>query len=728
MRDAHKEVKAYNQQVANKLKEIFTPLSEALHHQVASLTKENVCEFINNIKICLIDYQDSKYDIYSQVPPQLTSNEAAKKRILNDNEIQYFFGFLKHLNETAVLKPYNLSELLTGNFNQYLWAPTYTNLHEANNHAADTLVIPIGEYGLENSLLMLLTTLILLRFVDNLRVDGAGAELQNWEIIAAETLRGRRKAEQLADGKIIDVISTLDTLKEGIQSFQATVSSLTATKVNQMAFSDLIEHVIAERMPQKIAVKVPFSYTMPSIRQGIFFERVFNNQANTAEKLTFSNAFMEYCKETQELYRNSRVIVDNKRNPGLLGTGCPVAQKMSGYDLIGINYIGQAYLQVFNLLRDNLDLQEFKKLINVLKLTTPQSLSILHEKPDDFKVYNVNEHDRNIARVKVSEMKELSELTDQILQFWFGGMPVNKMPNDSIRQRWFAQVLEFDQDIFKKFARHITAVMTGRFIDCKRTPMQTVALVVLLDQFSRNAYRNTSEAYACDNLATKLCFEMIEDGYDLSLPVVYRWFLYMPLQHSENINHQEKSVELFSRLHNQLTMAEDRMILSGVLEHAKQHRTIIKAFGRFPSRNLILDRHSTTAELSYLSSLKPDNYYNEKYFSEHPIQKTSDNANKIQGYFNKNTLTFGIILLGVVLHYQSEQNAYNKQFISLFMIILATYNHLSSCSYGHQFSFFKQAPIADNLSKPSEVDSLQLPYLIENVATNTSSLINTIGK
>jgi len=119
--------------------------------------------------------------------------------------------------------------------------------------------------------------------------------------------------------------------------------------------------------------------------------------------------------------------------------------------------------------------------------------------------------------------------------------------------------------------------------------------VLLLDQFTRNGYRDTPRAFAGDALALSLAQQGVARNDDARLIPVERWFLYMPFQHAESLPSQERSIELFTRLGTETGMADQ-------LVWAERHAAIIRRFGRFPHRNAILGRTSTPEEIDFLAT------------------------------------------------------------------------------------------------------------------------------
>ncbi len=739
MRNIPTEVVSYNRVVSENLRNVFTPLCEELNQHVTNLSAEEIQTYLNNLTIAQVDYQSSKFDIYQQSAPEIENDvvlTSGKKTQLTENEKHYFQSFLKHLNETAVLKPYNLSELLVGKFSNYLWAPVKADQKEANNHAADTTVIPIGEYGIDNSVLMLLTTTILLRMTDKLKESALKAEIEHWPLLAEETLRGRKKAEKMSAIEQHAIISTIDTLQEGIQSFQATLSSLTAKKINNLSFDELLAHIINENAPQRIAVKVPFSYTLPSIRQGIFFNETFDLANGSLEKLSFSNAFNEYCKATQDMYRSSRLVVDGKRNPGLLGSGCPIAQKLRGHEFIGINAVGMAYLHLYNYLKQNLTVKNYLAQIHQLQLSTPKPLQNPLEKPNECKVYNVNPEARAIAKEKVSEMIELQDLTNEVLKFWFGQLPINKMPSQEMRDRWFNADSSFDETIRNKFGKYIDEINNGKFLQCNRTAAQSLALIIILDQFSRNIYRGNKKSYASDELSTKIALDMIKAEQDLALAPVCRWFVYMPLQHSEDKAIQDKSVAMFSKLDEENRGTENEAVFAETLKYAKEHSDAIQKFGRFPYRNSVLGRSSTQEELQFLSAAHDRASQNKNGLTSHqstprenPIQTNIKSAiNSV----DKTDLLSTMLMMGLGAYAKNSDESYKVQIACILIIMLGMYmlsNKISSGAknfYNSGLGFFQKANavkkeqvMEENVNKLKSVSADKQPINVIPQIENT---------
>jgi len=180
---------------------------------------------------------------------------------------------------------------------------------------------------------------------------------------------------------------------------------------------------------------------------------------------------------------------------------------------------------------------------------------------------------------------------DEILEFWFGA------EDDDLHQaesRWFIPNSEFDRLCSERFLDVYEDAARGSLDDWKSAPRSCLALVLLLDQFPRNMFRDTPRAFATDAKARDVARHAIDAGFDRALSTVQRMFLYLPFEHSENLDDQFESVRLTRAL-----AAEDPG--SDALKYAEQHLEIIRRFGRFPARNAALGRQSTDQELAFLN-------------------------------------------------------------------------------------------------------------------------------
>lgn len=153
---------------------------------------------------------------------------------------------------------------------------------------------------------------------------------------------------------------------------------------------------------------------------------------------------------------------------------------------------------------------------------------------------------------------------------------------------WFAKDAVFDRRFRERFLAAHEAAATGALSHWRKTPQGALALVILLDQFPRNAFRGTARMYATDDIARHIADEAIRNGFDLRVEKRLSLFLYLPYAHSENRADQERSVALVERLGEP------------DLSHARHHRDIVQRFGRFPHRNPILGREMRPEEQRFL--------------------------------------------------------------------------------------------------------------------------------
>jgi len=189
---------------------------------------------------------------------------------------------------------------------------------------------------------------------------------------------------------------------------------------------------------------------------------------------------------------------------------------------------------------------------------------------------------------------------ETIIDFWFGDCL--DTPLGVPRERsllWFGGGVETDQVIRARFGACFERARQG---DCDRwaeSPRGALALLVLLDQFSRNLFRGTAAAFAADEQAREICLAGLARGDDQQLPPLARVFFYLPLEHAEDLALQERSVALFTALLEQALPAQ-RDSFAGFLDYAVRHRDIIARFGRFPHRNRLLGRASSAEEVAFL--------------------------------------------------------------------------------------------------------------------------------
>ena len=193
----------------------------------------------------------------------------------------------------------------------------------------------------------------------------------------------------------------------------------------------------------------------------------------------------------------------------------------------------------------------------------------------------------------MSRANTLAPAAAEILDFWF--LPPGDPQHGQARREWFIKNPAFDEQIRTRFGALLERALSGELMAWTTSPHGTLALIVLLDQFTRNAFRGTARAFAGDDQALALARTLVEQGGDRQLVAVERQFAYLPFEHAEDETCQALSVELFGRLLAETGHAP------GVLEYAERHREVIRRFGRFPHRNELLGRQSTNEERSFLT-------------------------------------------------------------------------------------------------------------------------------
>ena len=183
-----------------------------------------------------------------------------------------------------------------------------------------------------------------------------------------------------------------------------------------------------------------------------------------------------------------------------------------------------------------------------------------------------------------------------VLDCWF--LPPGSGGYGQQRAEWFRKDDAFDAAIHERFGPVVEQAVAGGLREWDtQGPQGTLARILLLDQFTRNAYRGKPESFAGDALALAAAKSLVDSGADALLLPVQRWFAYMPFEHAEDARMQEQSVALFTAL----AEANPGQGYEGVLDYAHRHRGVIARFGRFPHRNAILGRASTPEEIAYLA-------------------------------------------------------------------------------------------------------------------------------
>jgi uncharacterized protein (DUF924 family) len=179
----------------------------------------------------------------------------------------------------------------------------------------------------------------------------------------------------------------------------------------------------------------------------------------------------------------------------------------------------------------------------------------------------------------------MKDTREDILSFWF---------TETTPAQWFQVSPIFDEMVRMKFLDHFLLADRGYVDDWANSADGALALILTFDQFPRNMFRDTPKQYETDAKALKVAELAIERGFDQVMTPLKRKFFYLPFEHSEDLDHQYRSVELFEKMKNDDPMA---------VEYAERHLRVIEQFGRFPHRNKILGRESTPAEETFLATV-----------------------------------------------------------------------------------------------------------------------------
>lgn len=179
-----------------------------------------------------------------------------------------------------------------------------------------------------------------------------------------------------------------------------------------------------------------------------------------------------------------------------------------------------------------------------------------------------------------------------VLDFWF----------DAARQaQWFERSDAFDAQIRGRFGTLHQRAVDGELDSWTLESGSWLALLIVLDQFSRNLYRDDVRAYAADAKVRSMVLPGLARGNDRQLSTLQRVFAYIPLEHAEDMALQHRAVDLFMQLSEDVSI-DERPTYLNFLDYARRHRAVIARFGRFPHRNQVMGRVSTAAELAYLSA------------------------------------------------------------------------------------------------------------------------------
>lgn len=186
-----------------------------------------------------------------------------------------------------------------------------------------------------------------------------------------------------------------------------------------------------------------------------------------------------------------------------------------------------------------------------------------------------------------------------LLHWWFGqGTSASEIAADKQRL-WFGYRAEQDDEARQRFGALVEQALNGELQDWAELPEGWLALVLLLDQLPRMIHRNTPKAFAGDERTQHLVRDGLAHGGDMLLAPIQRVFIYLVLEHAENLATQDLAVAQFTALRDIADEAEQPLFV-GFLDYAERHREVISRFGRFPHRNAILGRESSDAERLFL--------------------------------------------------------------------------------------------------------------------------------
>lgn len=187
-----------------------------------------------------------------------------------------------------------------------------------------------------------------------------------------------------------------------------------------------------------------------------------------------------------------------------------------------------------------------------------------------------------------------------IIEFWFGQKMDDRAVAEERSSLWWSKDPPTDAEIRRRFESLLIAAKSGDLDDWRLSIDGRLALILLTDQFPRNIYRDIPAAFGFDDLARNLCVEGLATRADRELRPIERVFFYLPLEHSEDLDDQNRCVALFRELAEEVG-ADLKATFENFVDFALRHHVIIERFGRFPHRNSILGRQSTQEEIEFLA-------------------------------------------------------------------------------------------------------------------------------
>ncbi|HHH29762.1 MAG TPA: DUF924 domain-containing protein [Polyangiaceae bacterium] len=194
----------------------------------------------------------------------------------------------------------------------------------------------------------------------------------------------------------------------------------------------------------------------------------------------------------------------------------------------------------------------------------------------------------------------MSETIESVLEFWLGELGADGRASPEMVGRWWRKSDAFDQEIRDRFLSVHAAIANDQLEGWHETPRGRLAYVIVLDQFSRNMFRDTPQMYAEDKRCQRVALEGYDDKGLSELRYHERYFLFMPMMHAEDIELQRRGVELFASLERDFPGNAEGA--RQAMSFMRQHHDIVERFGRFPHRNKILGRETTAEEAEFLST------------------------------------------------------------------------------------------------------------------------------
>ena len=219
-----------------------------------------------------------------------------------------------------------------------------------------------------------------------------------------------------------------------------------------------------------------------------------------------------------------------------------------------------------------------------------------------------------VVEMSVSGNQSLTR-AEEVLAFWFATPGISDSPER--RQKiWFGGSDATDQMIRERFETDVKKAVVGEYDDWAQSARGSLALIILLDQFSLNIHRDEARSYLQSAMALPVALKAIRRGFDQFVPIEWRLFFYLPLEHSEDVRVQRQSVRLFEQLAaygrelgQSVGHGDDAGLparLDAYLDYAKRHAEVVEQFGRMPYWNELLGRESAPEEATWLASGGPD--------------------------------------------------------------------------------------------------------------------------